>query len=294
MAEMETLAERLLDEDAPLMAWADLHLAVNATNRYDFDLASRCLARWRDIPPAVPGLRYWGQMASSLGQHAAFTGQAEAAREHFQRALAAFGRLSEPSAQARESAQTGNYLAIVEMDHGDVEAARAAVERVIGPLPEAIRRLAGTVKDEYKYQHHLLLRWLALRGAATERAAYLERRAHWQVGVGHPWPLIQLYRGMLLHGDDPAVAAGLAEQAWELASAPGQGPTVRLIGVCCRVIAAAWGRPWVAAEAETELTELETRLPMAGERIAALRGWRAAPGGDPRALLEAVLPFNFH
>lgn len=294
MAELVKLADRLMDEDAPLVAWANLHLAVHATNRFDFDLASRSLARWCDIPPAAPGLRYWGQIASSLGQHAAFSGQPEPAREHFQRALAAFARLSEPAAQAREASQTANYLAIVEMDHGDPDTARAAVERVIGPLHEAIRRLANTVKDEYKYQHHLLLRWLVFRGDPMERAEYLEHCPHCQTGAGHPWPLIQLYRGMLLHDTDPAAARELAEDAWRLANAPGQGPTVRLIGACCRVIAAAWGLTWTEAEAEAELTKLAGELPMAAPRFAALRAWRGAPAAEPRALLAAVLPFNFH
>lgn len=83
MAEMQVLGAGLMDEDAPLVCWADLHLAVNATNPYDFARATRHLDRWRDLPPSVPGLRYRAQLRSSLGPHAAFLDRPEQARACF-------------------------------------------------------------------------------------------------------------------------------------------------------------------------------------------------------------------
>ena len=94
--EMRTLGDRLLEENAHLVCRAELNLAVNATNCYDFDLASRLLDRWRRLPKAVPGLRFWAQVQSSLGQHAAFCGDHAAAVALFDQALGRFRRAVQP------------------------------------------------------------------------------------------------------------------------------------------------------------------------------------------------------
>jgi len=293
MQKMHDLGNELLEENAHLVCRAELNLAVNATNGYDFDLASRILDRWRDLPKAVPGLRYWAQVQSSLGQHAAFRGDPAAAAVLFDQALAAFARLSNPEEGRREARQTQTYRAIALMDDpaGADPEVRAAVEAVVGPLPAAVARLAGSDADADKYPHHLLLRWLVQRPDPSLRATYLQQRPHWPVGEGHPWPLIQLYRGFLLHPDDPAEARNLALEGYALATTENQGPLVRLIGACCRAIAAAWGEPWPAADAL--LTPVEQALPRAGARVAAVRRFLDQPG-EPLELLRTVLPFNFH
>jgi len=290
--ELESLAPGLLDEAAPLVCHTDLHLAVARTNRFDFEGAGRALARWRDLPVAVPGLRYCGQVRSSLGQHAAFQGRQSEAVEFFEEALEGFARLSDPAVRDKECAQTACYWAIATMDDpaaSDSEV-RAAVERVTGPLDKAAARLATSGSPFFRYAHHLLLRWLVHRGDPAIVSSYLSHRGEWKTGEGHPWPLIQLYRAILLHSDDPAAARGLALDAAEAAFAAEQGPVVRLIGACCRTIAANWGDPW--AEAGAELDELAATLPQAAERIGALQKALAQPT-PALELLVKVLPFNF-
>jgi hypothetical protein len=323
--EMRTLADQLVEEDARLVCRAELNLAVAETNRYDFAQAGATLQRWNPrasttqpsgtlsrlvqrllgtpapapaealpLPKATAGLRYWGQVRSSLGQHAAFTGDPATAVQFFDEALESFAQLSDPVQTERESRQTRTYRAIALMDDPTQTDAtvRTAVETVIGALPVAVTTLAQSNASADKYAHHLALRWLVQRPDPTLAALYLAQQAAWQQDEGHPWPLIQLYRGMLLHPTDAAAARELALSGWELATADGSGPVVWLIGTCCRVIAASWGEPWAEADAALALALLEVELPLAAERIARLRAELAQPG-DPLALLQAVLPFNF-
>jgi hypothetical protein len=292
MTDMRRLGERLLEEDAPLVCWADLHLAVNATNRYEFALASKCLERWKEFPRSVPGLRYWAQLASSYGQHAAFLGQPDRARHFFEASLDAFSKLSDEGQAHREMVQTATYRAILEIDHGSRENALVALQRVIGSLQPAIDRLAQSELESEKYQHHLLLRWLVQYGTDDQHQSYLEHHERWFVGFGHPWPLIQLYRGILLVDSDKSLAIELARDAYRIATVDGQGPTVRLIGVCCRAIAMTWGDPW--SECETTLAELKQELPAAKPYIAKLKEYIANPNQQPLQLLGEVLLFNFH
>ena len=291
-AELERLGDQLFDEGAPLVCHADLHRAVEATNRYDFTGAQQALARWQNRPPSEPGLRYWGQLQSSFGQHAAFLGDNTGAIGFFKEALNAFARLSDPEARIQDSLQTGCYLAIASMDDTIMQplAVRAAVEKITGALPEAAARLAASNGPDERYAHHLLLRWLVHRGDEQTRQAYLDRRDEWDADEGHPWPLIQIYRAILLHDTDPAAACKLALDGAERAFRADQGPTVRLIGVCCRVVALAWGVPW--GEGDQELDRINKQIPAAAERTERLRA-ALHKTASPLDLLTTVLPFNF-
>ncbi len=319
--EMQDLADRLMDEDARLVCRAELNLAVTATNRYDFAQAGRALQRWNPpeplpvgklngllqrllggsplptvdavaAPKASAGLRYWGQVRSSLGQHAAFLDDPTTAVRFFDEALASFAQLSDPEQERRESRQTRTYRAIALMDDPvqDADRVREAVEMVIGKTPGALTALAQSTNSADKYAHHLALRWLVHRPDAGLAAVYLAQREAWDQGTEHPWPLIELYRGILLHPQDAQTARELALDGFTLAFADDSGPVVRLIGACCRTVAAAWGAPW--PEAEPVLAQLEQDLPLAADRIARIRAELTQPG-DPLALLRAVLPFNF-
>lgn len=293
LAELQTLGDQLLEENAHLVCRAELNLAVNATNRYDFALAGHVLDRWRTLPKAVPGSRYWAQVQSSFGQHAAFQGDPATAVALFDQALAVFGQLSNPEEGQREASQTRTYRTIALMDDPAIPDAAVyeALTTALGPLPEMVTRLAVSEDDRDKYAHHLLLRTLICRPDAALRTAYLAQREQWRVDEGHPWPLIQLYRGCLLRDSDPNAAQELALEGFRLATASDQGPVVQLIGATIRAIAVGWGEPWT--DAEMLLQSLETALPLAQERVATVRRYLAAPC-DPLELLRAVLPFNFH
>ncbi|QVL49488.1 MAG: hypothetical protein KFB96_02920 [Thiocapsa sp.] len=317
--EMRALADQLVDEDARLVCRAELNLAVTATNSYDFAQAKRALQRWNpsattfnglhglmqnpigasmqasggvSSPKATAGLRYWGQVRSSIGQHIAFLNDPAGAIPYFDEALESFQRLSDQEAARREIGQTQTYRAIALMDDPaqDALSVCAAVESVTGPMPAALKTLAASVATADKYAHHLALRWLVHRPDPSMAQQYLAQRAAWDQAEGHPWPLIQLYRGLLLYPEDAEAARELAIAGALLAFTEESGPVVRLIGACCRTIAAGWGEPWEAAE--PVLNDLTEELPLAKERIRLLRSALTQPT-DPLDLLRAVLPFNF-
>ncbi|MBK5941868.1 hypothetical protein [Halochromatium roseum] len=319
--EMRQLADRLMEEDARLVCRAELNLAVAATNRFDFEQAGAALQRWNPVaalndskirgllrtllgvpemkqldtlsaPKASAGLRYWGQVRSSLGQHRAFIGDPAGAVALFDEALESFSALSDPELARRESRQTQTYRAIALMDDANSHDAqvRAAVEAVVGPLPQALETLAESGANDDKYPHHLALRWLVHRPDATLALHYLDRRASWDEGEGHPWPLIQLYRALLLHPQDPAAARARAVAGARLAQDVANGPVVQLIGACIRTVASGWGEPWPGADRALE--RLDAQLPLARARIARIRAGLRQPVA-PLDLLREVLPFNF-
>ena len=288
--ELKHLGDYLKDEVAPLVCHADLHRAVATTNRFDFDGIKRSLNRWENRPPAEPGLLYWGQIRSSLGQHAAFLGDNSQAIKFFKEALTAFSRLTDPEIRKINKSQTGCYLAIAMIDDPTIEneEVRIAIEKITGTLADATVKIAT---NSERYTHYLLLRWLVYRkGNEDIRKTYLDNCGKWQTGKGHPWPLIQLYRGILLHEIDPDKALKLATEGAEIAFEQNQGPTVRFIGACCYIIAVSWGGEW--KNAEKELTKLEKEIPLAADRIAKLRAAFIKPI-PPSKLLISVLPFNF-
>ena len=290
--ESARLAEVLIEEVAPLVCQADLYLAVARTNRFEFEYAQTTLQKWRDVPPMAIGLQAWGQLWSSLGQHAAFLGRNEDAVALFDRALETFARLSDPADRAKETAQTGCYRAVALMDDPAVSdgSVRNAVEKVTGPVQVAAESFARSADPGARYAHHLLLRWLVHRSEPAVREVYVDQRAAWQTGSHHPWPLIQLYRALLLSGSEPAFAKELALEAAGLASVDGSGPVMHLISACCRAIAGGWGETWTGGPAE--VGRLRSTLPQAATQLNILSAFLAHPT-DPLSLLQEVLPFNF-
>ncbi|MCY2930976.1 MAG: hypothetical protein NTV86_16105 [Planctomycetota bacterium] len=292
-ADIRQLSDRLFDEDPAMVCYVDLHLAVAAMNRFDFAGAAATLGRWAEVPRYVPGLQMYARAQSSLGQVSAFLGDAAESQTRFRKAMEAFGELSDPALAAAERKQTGAYLAIAAMDDENctTESARACLEAVTGPMDQALASLAPHADNKDKYAHHLLLRFLLKRGTPDDRKRYLATAAQWDCGEGHPWELIEAYRALLLRPTDSVSAAERLDNAWQLAFAQDQGPTVRLIGATLGVVGRWWGRTWDNLAAE--LDALERELPLAATQVSALRA-ACNQVGNPLGLLEAVLPFNFH
>lgn len=300
----QKLGSLLRDEDAPRVCHADLNLAVQRTNIFDFQSGEEVLAPWSDADPAVPGLRYWGQVQSSLGQLAAFNGRNETAVRYFESALDAFRRLSDPRQSARECSQTLCYRLIAGMDadNGADNGAEFPLDVWFREyfasldLPQdavgLAEKLSVDADNRFKFTHHVVLRWLVFHGDEEASRAYCRHRENWETGEGHPWPLIHLYRALLIRQSAPEDALEQCLLAAGLAFGAGQGDTVRLIGACCRSVAVTWGAPW--AEAGDVLDSLARALPLAQDRIERLRTWMAQPDETPRELLAQVLPFNFH
>jgi hypothetical protein len=291
--ELEALGARLYDEAPTLVCQADLNRAVLATNRFDFQRATRALARWMNVPAAVPGLQHWGRVQSSLGQHAAFSGLYAEAETFFLAALKAFSLLSDEDTAKAEQRHTATFLAIATMDTPGAppELIRERVSAVLSLSLDSIRRMARSVAAHEKFAHHLLVRFLVAHGSQEERRAYLSEQAEWGSGDGHPWPLIELYRALLLH------QAGEVNESWahirsgvEGALVEGQGPVMTFIGLVIGLAGAQLGMP--SAGALPNLETLRRTLPFAPwSAVDAAREGRWTQG--PLPLVERCLPFIF-
>ena len=295
--EFDELCTRLYREDCPLVAHANLHLAVACTNAFEFEKARDLLLPLREWPIEGMGLRMEGRLLSSLGQYEAFLGNRTGALSLFDEAIALFKDLSEDS--FGEIIQTSAYAATASMDAKTPDAdERLAAYLWGGPFSEErlvaeARSLAASSEPIKKYSHHILLRRLVeLSSNHPARAAYLAEKSRWaEPAVGHPWELIEFYRALLLPAG-PERAARL-ETARDIALADG-GPTLTVIAAVIR--GAAFCDGGVDREAYKNLVACcAESLPALGEaRLAALRGQLdPATRLSPLDLAKAVLPFNF-
>lgn len=309
--EVTELGDRLLAEDARLVCRADLHLAVNSTNSFQFDLASRYIERWLDMlglsasgedsgssvqagmGTMILGLQLAGRIKSTLGQHLAFQGHHSHACAMFLRAIQDFNRLSDKNSAARDVAQTGTYLAIASMDDPACppELVRTRMEEVLGPLDLAVNKLAHKVDPALKYSHHLLLRYLTQCDDVALSLRYLDAAKDMPYEYGHPWELIQFYRVWLARRHNREVNADTMSSILSLAFDEQQGPTVSFIGLA---MALALGRLDSFADAtRRKLAVLRHSLPGAHDRITLLENYLTTPPADGLTALRELLPFNF-
>ena len=323
MARFRKLVSDLYEEDAPLACWATLHLAVQATDAFDFARARRLVRDFLStgvakqerrgffariasriagsaaedrIPaanPSVMGLRYYSQLLSSLGQHAAFEGDNESAVDFFRQAISGFSKLLEEKERKLEIDQTSAYLATAAMDSRDVpdsELSRTMRDYLGADPAEVAPTLASSTDPALKYHHHVLLRYI-VSGRAPQAVAdaYLSCRKKWAHGDdGHPWELIEFYRALLV--DRPEEKAELLSRG--LADINGGGPTLWVIG-CVVLNALADFDPSARDTLRRYLDEIRTALPALGaKRLAALERAAKSPV-PPLDLAKSVLPFNF-
>jgi len=127
---------------------------------------------------------------------------------------------------------------------------------------------------------------------ASAQKNYLDNQAHWQSETGHPWQLIQLWRGWLAHfaGNDIIAAEAFNHALDEEAD----GLTLQWIVLTTAVLAERLGlgksSPYpIAAEA----ARLKTAFPQAPH--AALQTLQKSEAKPEKLLaaLKACLPFNF-
>lgn len=316
VSEIRSLGDSLLEEDARLVCKADLHLAVQATNRFEFEEATHFMERWQDlsrleesfrsvevgqapfrhlgeIMPLVVGLQLAGRVKSTIGQHLAFVGRFAEAREMFRSALIDFDKLSDRASADRDKDQTGTYLAIAAMD--DPECPRTEVvklvETVLGSLGSAINAIASSTKAQHKYKHHLLVRYLVQCGDAKTISDYIRAAKSMRYDYGHPWPLIQFYRCLMAREHAPQLWEEVAKSVWELAFDSNQGPTVRFIGVCLGVSLGLIDASWPVFG--SEMRQLREALPLAERRLDLLKRYAESPPLSPLEAVQALLPFNF-
>ncbi len=287
------LSSQLTEEDPGLCCWADLHLAVNRIDQYDFLAAADILSPWMFSEPVVPGLQMWGRARSLMGQIYAFSGAGGQAVRLFDEALSAFAHLSEPDVARGERLQTGVYRAIAMMDDPRArrDRAEAALEAIMGDLPQAVGRLAKSMDDSEKYLHHTLLRFLALHPAGNWRAAYLEQREAWQTGIGHPWQWIEAYRALLLHFAGKTDAAREhAQKAMQIATQGGQGAILHWMALVMQRLFEAQGiqvEAWNLMPREQILQQ----IPRLSSRMSALD---SISFRHVSRALKYLVPFNHH
>lgn len=287
----ENLSKRLFEEDAPLVCYAALHLAVSLTNEYKFSEAKEFLEPWSLLKPEVMGLQYHARVLSSMGQYEAFMGKNEEAIKLFSSAIEEFKRLSDPDSAALEISQTSAYLLISILDSNEFDKAafeKEASDYFGASIPEAIKKLGASNMDCDKYKHHLLLRYLCSEYSTQEqREAYLETEGEWKTGEGHPWELIEFYRAMLV--TNPTKRLEHLIKGYDIAL-EGSG----VLSVIAAVILGAilYQNPKKEDEYMNLLNKCASEIPALGERVDILRS-HAANKIAPLDLAQKVLPFNF-
>ncbi|MBQ8755476.1 MAG: hypothetical protein IJZ19_10635 [Lentisphaeria bacterium] len=314
LTELNTLKDSLYIEDAPLCCWSTLHMAVEETNAFCFENAKKTVIDFMQryglfkedltcqelfpngtalapewIPQAaIFGLRYYGQVFSTLGQHEAFSGNAEKAEDHFQKAIKCYNLLSDGG--IIEKKQTMSYLVINRMDSiADIKQMSYLMEEYLEEnLENAIPRLAISNLPAEKYSHAILLRYLVeLDKAHPAVKAYLEFSDRWQTSDGHPWEIIEFYRAVLCE-DEKLILLHL-HKAYELAQ---KG------GITLQVIAAViLGSIYlydssVKNEYEKLIKNIRNRLPSLGKRGEILEE-QLHKKHSPLTFAKMVLPFNF-
>lgn len=285
------LAERLRDEAAPDACEAALRVAISATNSFDFESAVPYIENWLSQPVAVPGRLNYGKLHSTLGQLKAFRGLYEAATDHFTAALEHFAELSDPLQARSNQQQTSSYNAIVLLDMGAPEAVNVingVISRATGRKgSQAVRQLARS-SSPLRFEHYLLLRWLVAHPEETQsREEYLAHSDDWQVGEGHPWMLINAYRGWLLTDAKRAEeATGFLARAIEECSESEGSVILHWMAHCLYSLGKSLG-----IEVEAPLRPCPSE-PFPKHQLSALEN--AASNASRVEALGKLLPFNFH
>jgi hypothetical protein len=302
--ELTDLTNELYEENAPTCCDVALRMAVSATNDFDYERAENILESWRRVPVETIGLTMWGRLQSQYGQIAAFRRDFDKADKYFATALSAFEKLSWSDAAVGDIEQTSVYRAIAAMDNPacSAEKARKLVEKVVGNLEKVVSEIAVSQKNEKRYVHHMLIRYLVFRahdhGVENLRNLYvgaLSESEYYITEESHPWPLIMLYRAFLIREKNPEMAKDLADGAATLVLDPiyfnSHPPLILFIGMVCAAVSAKWGSPWIELHGLSLLVEKQPSLGLQAEK---LNDFLKNPDAEPLQMLSETLPFNFH
>ncbi|WP_157890232.1 hypothetical protein [Marinobacterium aestuarii] len=303
VAEAVTLANELIDEDAPQACEIILRAVVAATNAFDFSSMDDFVQQWLQLPIATLGLLNHAKLHSTRGQLLAFRGEFAQAVESFEQAIAVFTRLSDQELAAREIGQTRTYVLFARLNDPTTafESFKKQLDQhlssVFGCSPERIPSNIASSDSSMRYTQQLYLRALVRYPSemAAERELYLNAQGRWQEGEDHPWPLILAYRAWLLAeaGNRPQ-ASELLQQAIHLCD---EIPHSTLKWIGC-VLQALGSRLDIAAPycepLNGKMAELQRALPGAPHQ--ALEKLLQGEASRPQLLkaLKQCLPFNFH
>lgn len=316
------LIRDLYEEDAPLTCFATLHLAVQMTNAFQFERAKELVLKYSNIgallnpeppftrfvkdavrkligddrshylPAAIPGLRFYGQLLSSCGQHEAFLGNQKNAAIYFEEAINCFQRLSENREDDIDKTLAYAATSAMDLDPAGDNAYQLITRYLqVESLTEASGIFAENKDDVHKYHHHIFLRYL-VHSDRTECAeaikVYLAEKESWSVGGGHPWEMIEFYRGILTGSMDEKLK--LFHHAYKMALEG--GPTLHIIA-CVMLGSIAYYDQSVLADLSALIEKTVEELPALGaDRISCLRAQCKKPI-EPLTFAKAILPFNF-
>ncbi|MCB9609705.1 MAG: hypothetical protein H6716_24140 [Polyangiaceae bacterium] len=299
LRELQDLAKKRRHNNPQLACEADLVAAVRHTNAFRFMDAHTAVAHWADGADGLP-VQWQGRRLSQQGQIQAFQGQLREARGSFELALERFALLDEPE-RSYEQRHTATYLMIAATDDDTMPDAdrRALVNAGAGILPDVLsadglERLAASDDTAAQYVHHAVVRYLATRFDPGTSAAYTPHPEKWLTRPHHPWPLIDVWRAILLWRANPngfdARRGALLERAIKTCRLSDHRGVISLIG---ETVAAVRARMGLGLGPSNEvLAELEQSLPAASSAIEVVRSANKR-ALDPMELMRAALPFNF-
>ena len=302
--QMCNLAMSLYEEDAREACEVILRAVIQVTNAFQFTDTQSIIEHWLKKPVAAIGISNHGKLYSTLGQLAAFQGNTAQALEQFDLALATFDKLSDPKQRQREQQQTMLYRLVAEMDQVDLDVEdyllrfTKHLETVLQKrgINEVARSITAS-EQKKRFEHYLFLRacWMFPHQMQSAISDYVKCRHQWQVGEGHPWMLIQAYRGGLTLRQGDTHNTYFAEAITMCREQ--EGVTLRWMGE----VLALWygtlnGRYGTEVDTQT-MADLAQQLPDAPHGV--FKEWKntAHHIQEPEPIvsyLQRCLPFNFH
>ena len=280
----------LLEDNRELCAYTDMNLAVHYNDLLDFGKAASVCRPWEQDPSFDHlGLRIRGQILSSIGQGYAFAGDFVRGYEYFRKALQMFGNRLD---FADEIDQTAVYCALDVLDNRYFPQALRMAEAVF--QCEFSGAVAKYGDNLYRpFHHHLLVKNLFFNPEAGKYIPlYLARRDTWQNKPQHPWELIELYRILLLHRQDPESAKERTAALWQLYGEINGGGIMDLLEVFARcVISVTCGDTECVQQIFPKLGSIEADLPLAANICQKLG--MAAAGELSAEEIWPLLPFNY-
>ena len=297
LKEVQKLSKSLYKQHGDLCILSSLYQYSFSTNSFNFENAAKTVENHRDIEEAIPGTQFWARLQSTYGQIEAFKGKHLKAQEYFKKAIDGFSRIGESTNEIeREKIQTKTYLAISVMDDetSKQEEILKLVEELCGNLEQAALEFSTSNEPSQKYLHAMLLRYFYLfPGFSNVKVAtkvYLNNFSNWKYDNGHPWELIFGYQSLLLKEakEQSQAEARRIYLPYFYRNSPDHA-----IGLIVETFQRLLFEVTPPKSHFDTLTLLESKLPAAKERIKILRSY-SADKSNPRELLNAVLPFNFH
>ena len=286
----------LYNEDVRLVCDLDLHLAVQLTHYFGFAYAQKLMESWEKEPIHTIGINKKGRVLSTIGQQYAFTYNSTKAIEYFDAALDTFSQLCSPKEQQAEQRHTRSYKVCTMIDTPTISNEEIEHELLLlhpehADMKSLCTQLASSNEDATKYTHHLMVRYFYFRSPPALITLYLSFERSWKSGKWHPWPWIDMYRGLLLHEQNSEKAKRFLNRA--IHNTPKNG-IEGLVRVVFLVLQRNSTSITLDANIQADIDSVRANIPNAKAAISVLESVIQESNPDPRVWIAKVLPFNFH